>query len=344
MFKQTKISKYWLSGPGPVPTSNRYEKLEDDCEESQDTPLIKVIKPPPIFVDGVSNIQPLTKMLNETVSEEFELKVLRGEQVKIQPKTSQAYTTIVKELELRHTEFHTYKPKQDRSFRVVLRNMHPSTDVHELQTAIEELGHKVNNIWNIKQRATKKPLPIFYVELVPDSSNKQIYDTKYLLQCRITFEPPHPRREIPQCGNCQRYGHTKKFCHRKPRCVKCAGEHLTSECSRKVRSESVKCVLCGGNHPANYRGCNVYKQLQQTKFPRPRPTTMRNNNTSYAQAASNSDDKKQTSTNTSSNNNNNSNVDLLDLLKQLMVQLTTMSNILTQMITSLQLSPSIVLK
>jgi hypothetical protein len=30
-------------------------------------------------------------------------------------------------------------------------------------------------------------------------------------------------------------------------------------------------VLCGGNHPANYKGCMVYKELQQKTFPSLRP-------------------------------------------------------------------------
>jgi len=37
-----------------------------------------------------------------------------------------------------------------------------------------------------------------------------------------------------------------------------AGDHLTSNCPRKVKSKNIKCVLCKGNHPANYKGfCSV---------------------------------------------------------------------------------------
>jgi hypothetical protein len=53
---------------------------------------------------------------------------------------------------------------------------------------------------------------------------------------------------------CQRYDHTKNYCHLKSRCVKCAGSHGTTQCPRKERSSDVRCVLCGGNHPANYKG------------------------------------------------------------------------------------------
>jgi hypothetical protein len=35
----------------------------------------------------------------------------------------------------------------------------------------------------------------------------------------------------------------------------------------KEKSEHVKCVLCNGNHPANYKGCTVYKEIQKRTFP-----------------------------------------------------------------------------
>lgn len=113
-------------------------------------------------------------------------------------------------LELKNTEFYIYKPKQERNFKVVLKNMHPSTEIAEIKTALGELSHTTNNIWNIKQRITKKSLPIFIIELKPNNNNKDIYEIKSLLHCRITFEPPRPKRDIPQCTNCQHWQWTHK--------------------------------------------------------------------------------------------------------------------------------------
>lgn len=42
---------------------------------------------------------------------------------------------------MKDTEFHTYKLKQDRSFRVILKNIHPSANIEEIKAEIEELGH-----------------------------------------------------------------------------------------------------------------------------------------------------------------------------------------------------------
>jgi hypothetical protein len=37
---------------------------------------------------------------------------------------------------------------------------------------------------------------------------------------------------------------------------------------RKERSNDVRCVLFGGKHSANYKEYEVYKELQQKKYPR----------------------------------------------------------------------------
>lgn len=93
-----------------------------------------------------------------------------------------------------------------------------------------------------------------------------------LLHTRVKFEPPHLKRDVLQCTRCQRVNHTKNYCHYTPRCVKCAGEHLTSTCKKTEKvNNDVKCVNCTGNHPANYRGCTYIKNLQKLKYPPLRP-------------------------------------------------------------------------
>ena len=251
-------------------------------------------KPPPIYVRDVTVI-PLLQLLDQTTPKQYEIKALAQNQVRIQPTSPDAYRSIVKVLAEKNTTFHTFKPKEDRSYRVVLKNLHYSINPSDIQSELEKLGHTATNIHNIKHRLTKHPLPMFFVDLKPAPNNKDIFSIEYLQQCRISFEAPNPKRDIPQCTKCQRYGHTKNFCHQKPRCVKCAGPHLTSLCSRKEKSNDVRCVLCNGNHPANYKGCQIYKELQQKTYPSLRPksyspptipkrTTPTLPNISYAQA------------------------------------------------------------
>lgn len=123
------------------------------------------------------------------------------------------------------------------------------------------------NIWNIRNRGTKQPTSKFYVDLAPKENNKEIYYIKSLLHCIIQFEAPHVKKEVVQCKNCQYFGHTKAYCKRKPKCVKCAGGHLTENCLKSRSDGAAKCSNCNGNHPANYRGCHVHKELQKKLYP-----------------------------------------------------------------------------
>jgi len=59
-------------------------------------------------------------------------------------------------------------------------------------------------------------------------------------------------------------GHIKSFCFRKARCVKCAEDYPTINCTCKKKYNDIKCVLYESNHPANYEGC---KDLQKCFSP-----------------------------------------------------------------------------
>lgn len=224
--------------------------------------------------------------------------------------------------------------------------MHHSVNTDELIAEINSHGHNVLNIYNMKHRTQKSPLPMFYIELQQKENNKDIYSIIYLMHCKIKIEPPHPKREVPQCSNCQRYGHTKNFCYRSSRCVKCAGLHLTKDCGRKEKSKDVKCANCDGNHPASYKGCTVRKEIIQRKFPalRPKPTNITKSTeikpgVSYAHVVKNTDETEKQHTETSQCQPNNQSETLLaqaiSKMEQMMSTFMDNMNIMTKLITTL---------
>lgn len=79
--------------------------------------------------------------------------------------------------------------------------MHHSTDTDIIKMELENLGYTVLNIINMRQRITKKSLPLFSVDLKLDENNKSIllniYTVKYLLNTKIKFEARHFKRDIP---------------------------------------------------------------------------------------------------------------------------------------------------
>jgi hypothetical protein len=266
--------KYRTSSSGGVELHNYYDPLmKDNTGETTDN--MECIqqptepKPPPLFVSDVLNVRKMTQVIETVIlNTEYVYKCLANNKVRINPLTTDAYRKLVKHFTEIKVSFHTYQLKQDRAFRVVLKNMHFSNDPADISAAIELKGHKVRNVSNVKHTKTKEPLSMFFIDLEPDRSNKNIYDIEYLLNARVNFEPPLKKKEIVQCKKCQRYGHTKSYCWYNYRCVKCGQDHDTLTCPKK-KSDNIppKCVLCNGEHPANYKGCTVYQDLKGKSFP-----------------------------------------------------------------------------
>lgn len=253
-------------------TDNRYEILSDNRETEEETDRNQKI--PPIFVSGIEQIRPLTEMLEACTGGEYEIRTIGRSQVNIRLKTIAHYTDTVKELKNRKIEFHSFQLPGDKTFKVVVKNLHQTTDKEDLKSELEQLGHEVLYINNIMKKGTRIPMPLFMLELRSKNNNKSIYDIQRLMHTIVKIEPPKYEREIVQCTNCQRYGHSKRYCHRQPRCVKCTENHHTSNCTRKSRNDKVKCTLCGNNHPANYKGCRVYIEIRNKKFKSLRPRTL----------------------------------------------------------------------
>lgn len=121
-----------------------------------------------------------------------------------------------------------------------------------------DLKFNVTSVTRLQNRH-KSPIPI--VTVILDKSEKNIFSLDRLLQCIITVENRKTDNSIPQCQNCQRFNHTKNFCKLPPRCVKCPEQHHYSECTKDSNSPPT-CVNCNENHPANYKGCKIYKQIK----------------------------------------------------------------------------------
>ena len=156
--------------------------------------------------------------------------------------------------------------QENKAYQIVIRNLHPSTNIAEIRTAIKEIGFQVRQITNVQHKTLKLNLPIFFVDLEPSELNKDIFHISHLLRTKVKIEEPFQKRDLVQCLNCQEYGHTKSYCAHSPKCVRCAGHHITSICT-KPRNLPAKCALCQGEHPAKYKGCQIYKDLQKRRNP-----------------------------------------------------------------------------
>lgn len=131
----------------------------------------------------------------------------------------------------------------------------------EIKKELSAREFKIIEVVNILKWKSKEPLPVFMLTFDNSENINKIYEITEIMGMKIEIHPLRKSILIPQCKNCQAWGHTKKYCRKEPRCVKCAGQHLTNQCSKPLEVKP-KCYNCGMEHPANYRGCIVAQELQ----------------------------------------------------------------------------------
>lgn len=252
-------------------TSNMFDGLDNELDNDDNSNIsgsntLSTHKPPPIYIPDVNNVSSMVNKFANVISQtEFTYKALRGNQVKVSTKSVKAYRILVEYCMKKSLKFHTYQLKAERAFRVVVRNLHYSTPIDEIKKFIESKGHGVRNIMNIRSKITKSPMHLFFIDLEPAENNKEIYELKHINNAIIKIEPPRQVKELVQCYRCQQFGHTKAYCTKSYRCVKCGDEHPTAEC-QKSKEAPAKCFNCNLDHPASYRGCAVYQKIIKDKY------------------------------------------------------------------------------
>ena len=300
----------------PTTINNRYDPLtentpeENTIDKNNCNPTISTTpqsnpRPPPIYIYGVTNYRAMLNNLQEVIeAERFHTKTLSNNTVKVNTHSIEGYRQLIRHLNNENIVHHTYQLKQDRAYRIVIRDLHHSIPIEDIKEELQTYGHTARNIINIRHRVSKEPLPLFFVDLEPAANNKEIYKLEYLQNTKIRVEAPRIKNSIIKCTRCQDYGHSKTYCRKPYNCVKCGKSHASQTCT-KPKDTPATCALCDGNHPANYKGCTVYRDLKAKRYPqRPaeRTTTKTNiynptpsqqtvsgppNNPTYAQVTAN---------------------------------------------------------
>ena len=264
--------------PSPAKTSSRktlktnyWSTLSVDEPETQ-----KDVTPnsPPIFLPGIINIKDMVLEFDKVIPNSYHYKTGNSD-TKVMVKTIDNYRKLVKFLENSKISFHTFQIKQECAYRIVVKNLHHSTPVEDIKSAIEDQGHVVRNVINLKSRQIGRSLPIFFIDLEPATNNKEAYNIKSIGNALIKVEPPKKTNDIVQCYRCQQFGHTKRYCNRPFNCVKCGLGHDTKECL-KTTDIAPRCVNCLQTHPANYKGCQIYQKILHKKSPTKRQNSFIN--------------------------------------------------------------------
>ena len=104
--------------------------------------------------------------------------------------------------------------------------------------------------------------PKFQLEISDPAEAKALLSQN--LMCNVTgivykVEEFRQPVSVPQCFNCESFGHSAQNCKSKQKCVVCGENHSHKGCPKK-EAKQPKCANCSGPHVASYKGCPEYKK------------------------------------------------------------------------------------
>jgi len=192
--------------------------------------------------------------------DQYIAKCMADNTVKINCHNPATYRALIKYMRDFNIIHHTYQPKDERTYRIVLKYVHYSVHTADMAAEFEAKGHRIRHIINGRQWKTKDPLNSFFIDLEPAENNTDVFKIHRLLNQAVSIQTPRRTTGIVQCTHCQQYGHSKTYCNKPFVCVKCGGKHNTADC-KKPRDTPATFALCNGPHTANYKGCEYYHHL-----------------------------------------------------------------------------------
>lgn len=231
--------------------------METNSEEQPSTSKLKI---PPIYLHEAGNYNEVLNDIKAITINEF-ATITKGKFLRVNTSSIEDFRNLTKYYDQQNVKYHTFKNPENNNLSVMIRNIPHSLTETEIKDGLLKLKYpvtKVTRLYN-KQRL---PIPICAVELQKTEKANEIFQLEKLNYCIVHVEPRRQNTDIVQCKRCQRYGHSKNYCHLEPRCVKCTGSHLYINCPKNP-NQPPQCVNCGENHPANYRGCSLYSKISK---------------------------------------------------------------------------------
>jgi hypothetical protein len=196
--------------------------------------------------------------------------------------TEADYEILLREIKQEKLSYHTYPLPQTQQPRLALKGLPPNVAIDEIRDDLNLRNLQVAHIRQIirmdnpTERLLQK-FPIFVVTFQAGTDLRDVYKTKKICHCIVRWEKFKAKRPIPQCFNCQQFGHSSTYCGRPSKCVKCNKSHSTQDCKNYLPTLRVV-QIAGVNTPQISQGVlsikngwlpGLVNQLRNTVLPLP---------------------------------------------------------------------------
>lgn len=262
------------------------DKSDDNTKKTRNSPII-------IVGNNVSRVQ---NICDEVVkSKKFQIKLLTiGVRVDIIEKKE--FDDLCKYLSDEKIPHYMYHTSDSRPRKIVLYGLH-RMEIDDLKSMLASNNITPSDITMLRLKQNRyiyDDQAVYLLYFKPGTVKlSDLRQIRHIDNIIVKWEPYEPRSRniVPQCRNCQMFGHSSEKCNMPTKCLVCAQNHKTDDCKNKISravlahkktigetidTSYVKCANCQGNHPASYAGCiarqtyvNVQNKIRRPKQRRP---------------------------------------------------------------------------
>lgn len=297
-----------------------------------------------------SNLKTIKNKIKAANCNNFSLKQSgQNAPIKIELNSPSDISNVREALKEAKISFHEYKWNEEKAKCFMIKGLVGTSD--------EDLPHIKNTLINdglpsdikvslfitgfMRANPNQNHNSIIKLVLPPNSDEKILKNMKFIDHVSVKVEKMKTKNII-QCKNCQRFGHSAGGCMHPHRCVKCGLNHYRDNCGRTHdKSVKLKCCNCGGEHTANnLAACQFFQQKYVKSNEKTKPANMNAGTSkqvvpgvSFAQVTgghlrSNVRSKSSGSQNTSSTTKNVSNSSSLESKVDMLIQLVSRHDVL----------------
>lgn len=237
--------------------------IENNEENSKPKPF------PPIIVNkSFEHCISTTTLIREHLIGELNIKYKKNKTIFITYNDAD-FKKAQEIFKAENIEFHTYTPNDEIKPKFVLKGIPPTINTEDIH---QDLSSQGLQIFRIIQMVNKKvtpnvKLPMWIVTLQNKAQIPTLCKIKYVCHIVVEWDNYKSSNVLTICYNCQDYNHLASNCNKKPKCRKCAGEHLSLNCTKDTETNfKPTCANCEGDHYSSDNKCPVYERNVSLKL------------------------------------------------------------------------------